>query len=162
MKTVLRCFALVLVGTVAGTSEKLTAQNRAPARFEAVSIKRTPPGGAPGRAGLQPGGRYVLTNGPIRILIDVAYPTDSNEILDAPDWVVRDPYDVTAVAGRDVEQDELAEMMREMLAERFKLVAQVEKRDRPVFALMRANPDGRPGPNLRQTTDCSTRESTTP
>jgi uncharacterized protein (TIGR03435 family) len=121
MKSVLRCFALVLVGSVAAasTGNGLTAQttrNKAPVRFEVVSIKPTPPGAAPGRAGLQPGGRYVLTNGPIRILIDAAYPTDSHEIIDAPDWVMREPYDVTAVAGRDVVPKELAEMMREMLA----------------------------------------------
>ena len=117
MKSVLRCFIAVFIGSVAVANTcsvaAQTTRNRSP-RFEAVSIKRTPPGGAPGQA----------------------------------------------VAGRDVEQDELAQMMREMLAERFKLVAHVEKRERPVFALMRANADGRPGPSLRPTTDCSTREST--
>jgi uncharacterized protein (TIGR03435 family) len=163
MKSVPRCFVVAFAGSVAvgSTINVLTAQTtrNQPLRFEAVSIKRTAPGAEPGRAGLQPGGRYVLTNGPIRILIDAAYPTDSGEILDAPDWVMRDPYDVTAVAGRDVEQEELGEMMRATLAERFKLVAHVEKRERPVFALMRANGDGRPGPSLRPTTDCSTRES---
>jgi uncharacterized protein (TIGR03435 family) len=71
---------------------------------------------------------------------------------------MRDPYDVTAVAGREIEWEELAPLMRNALTERFKLVARIEKRVRPVYALTRANPDGRLGPNLRQTTDCDARK----
>jgi hypothetical protein len=88
-------FALVVLYSV--TVAALAAQQQAPT-FEVVSIKRSPPAAPPGRAGLQPGNRYEMTNGPVRILINVAYPSVGSEIANAPDWVMRESYDVTAVA----------------------------------------------------------------
>ena len=69
---------LGLLLVVAASSVTLTAQQAAPA-FEVVSIKRSPPDALPGRAGLMPGGRYVLSNGPIRVLIGIAFPRPTNE-----------------------------------------------------------------------------------
>ena len=116
--------------------------------FDVVSIKRSAPDALPGRGGLQPGGRYVLANGPPRILINVAYPT-AEEIIDAPDWVTFENYDVTAVPPPNATSDDLAAMMRSMLAQRFRLQAHVETRERPVYALTLARQDGKLGPNLR-------------
>ena len=106
------------------------AQQPAPA-FEVVSIKRSPPDAPLGRAGLQPGGRYVMTNGPVRILINVAYPSSSNEIINAPAWVTYENYDVVATATQTATADDISAMMRAMLAERSKLAARYENRQRP-------------------------------
>ena len=46
-------------------------------------------------------------------------------------------------------------MMQSLLAERFKLAAHTETRQLPIYTLMLAKADGRPGPQLRpSTTDC--------
>lgn len=58
-------------------------------------------------------------------------------------------YDVTAVAGASATEDDIAAMMRSMLAQRFRLQAHIEKRERPVYALTLARGDGALGPNLR-------------
>ena len=135
-----------------GVSALATAQSPA---FEVVSIKRSGPDAGPGRAGPMPGGRYMMQNGPMRILLQVAYPTETNEIVNAPDWVTFENYDVMAVAGRDAPYPEMVEMLKTLLAQRLNLAAHVEMRDRPVYELVVATP-GRLGPNLRPSTvDCN-------
>jgi uncharacterized protein (TIGR03435 family) len=119
--------------------------------FDVVSIKRSAPDAPPGSGGVQPGGRYRLANGPTRILIGVAYPA-AEEIIGAPDWVTYENYDVTAVGGASATEDDVAAMMRSMLALRFKLQGHIEKRERPVYALTLARGDGALGPNLRSST----------
>jgi uncharacterized protein (TIGR03435 family) len=119
--------------------------------FDVVSIKRSAPNAPPGSGGLQPGGRYRLANGPTRILIGVAYPA-AEEIIGAPDWVTYENYDVTAVGGTRATDDEVAAMMRSMLAQRFNLQARIETRERPVYALTLARRDRTLGPNLRSST----------
>jgi uncharacterized protein (TIGR03435 family) len=144
------------------TAAALAAQRDAP-QFEVVSIKLSPPDAPGGQAGLRPGGRYVLTNGPVRILIGAAYPSQTNELVGAPDWVTYERYDVTAVAGRSVSEDEFRTMMRNMLAERFRLSARYDMVDRPVYALVRARDDGTPGPRMRRTTaNCDSAPSEPP
>lgn len=142
----------------AGVALLASAQTPAALTFEVVSIRRSPPDAPPGRAGLQAGGRYTLTNGPVRILINAAYPSLTNEIIGAPDWVTYENYDVTALATPNVTPEQLSIMMRTMLSERFDLVARVEERPRPVYLLVLAQPGGRLGPRMRRTeTDCIAR-----
>jgi len=135
-----------------------SAQSPEPS-FEAASIKRASSierGG--GSAGLQPGGRYVLTNGPVRVLLTTAYPTPTREVFGAPEWVTYENYDVEARAGRDLQYEELAPLMRSLLAERFKLRAHLETRVRPIFELRVARPDERLGPQMRLSTlECESR-----
>lgn len=138
---------------VCGFTAAVAAQQPAPA-FEVVSIKRSPPDAPAGRAGLMPGGRYVLSNGPIRVLIGIAYPSPTNEFINAPDWVTNENYDITGLAGPAATFPQVAEMLKAMLADRMKLVAHYEMREREVYELVLAS-DGRLGPGLRQSTvDC--------
>ena len=136
-----------------GFPTAVAAQQPAPA-FEVVSIKRSPPDAPGGRAGLMPGGRYVLSNGPIRVLIGIAYPSPTNEFINAPDWVTTENYDTTALAGPAATFPQVAEMLKTMLADRMKLVAHYETRERDVYELVLAS-DGRLGPGLRESpVDC--------
>lgn len=139
---------VAVVATVPVVSPRLASQTLT---FDVVSIKRSAPGAPAGSAGVQPGGRYRLVNGPARILISAAYP-EAEEIVGAPDWVTYENYDVTAVAGANATHDDIAAMMRSMLALRFRLQGRMEKRERPVYALTLARRDGTLGPNLRRST----------
>ena len=127
--------------------------------FEVASIKRATAierGG--GKADLQPGGRFVMTNGPARVLINMAYPSVTRELAGAPDWVTYENYDVDARAGGDVSQDQLAQMLRNLLADRFKLIAHFDTRVRPMYELRVVRADGVLGPEMRPSkADCESR-----
>jgi len=134
----------------------LIAQTASLPSFEVASVKPSRAiehGG--GSSGLQPGGRFVMTNGPVRVLINQAYPTSTREIVGAPDWVTYENYDVEARAGRDLKDVELAPLLRNLLADRFKMRAHLETRIRPVYELRVAAADRHLGPAMRSTArDC--------
>jgi len=139
---------VAVVATVHVLPSRLASQTLT---FDVVSIKRSAPNAPAGSAGVQPGGRYRLANGPARILIGAAYPA-AEEIVGAPDWVTYENYDVTAVGGANATPDDIAAMMRSMLAQRFRLQARMGTRERPVYALTLARRDGTLGPHLRRST----------
>lgn len=150
---------LLLFG-LAATIWPLAAQQPAAPKFDVVSIKRSPPDAPPGRAGLMPGGRYVLSNGPIRVLIGIAYPTQTNQMLNAPDWVTNENYDVTALAGPNATFPQVVEMIKAMLAERLRLEVHYETRNQPAYELVVASPDGELGPRLQKSSlDCDAIET---
>jgi uncharacterized protein (TIGR03435 family) len=131
-------------------------------RFDVASIKRAASiehGGGSSR--LQPGGRFIMTNGPTRVLLGWAYGTPPNgEIVGAPDWVTSDNYDIDARAGRDLSVAELAPLMRDLLATRFHLRAHTEMRVRQIYELRVAKADRRLGPALRPSTiDCDSQQN---
>jgi uncharacterized protein (TIGR03435 family) len=96
-----------------------------------------------------------MTNRSVGTLIRAAYPSPVPDLPGAPDWVSSEPYDVDARAGVDVPPEQMTLMLQSLLAERFNLVAHYETRDRPVYALVIARADGRPGAGLvRSTIDC--------
>jgi uncharacterized protein (TIGR03435 family) len=126
--------------------------------FDAASVRRNTSGDAYGTAGPQPGGRFVMVNLPVLRLIRAAYSElNPSQIVGAPEWVNTERYDVTATAGRNTSAAEMERMLRELLAERFKLRTRLESRDQDAFALVRATASGPPPPQLRQVrVDCIT------
>ena len=158
MRSATFIIGIVLVAIATGHAQQPAEPAETQAKvlsFEVVSIKRSPPDAAPGRAGLMPGGRYVLSNGPIRVLIGIAFPSPTNEIINAPDWVTNENYDITGLAGPTATFPQVAEMLKTMLADRMRLAAHYEMRERAVYELVLASSDGRLGPDLRQSAvDC--------
>jgi uncharacterized protein (TIGR03435 family) len=73
-----------------------------------------------------------------------------------PDWVRQERYDVTAIPALNrPTQEQQTPMFRAMLADRFMLVAHMEKREQPVYDLVVARNDGRLGPNIKlSNVDC--------
>jgi len=140
----------------------LVAQDSSRPAFEVASVKpsaATERGG--GSAGLQPGGRFVLKNGPARVLVNMAFQTQTGEITGAPEWVTYgDHYDVEARAGHEISYQQLAPMLRDLLADRFKLKAHLESRVRPMYELRVLRADRKLGPQLKPSTDaaCLARE----
>jgi uncharacterized protein (TIGR03435 family) len=100
-----------------------------------------------------------MINGPVASLIWTAYETPVSELPGAPAWVHTDRYDVIATFEGSPGREATTQMLRALLAERFRLAVHYEKHDRPVYALVVARP-GRLGPGLvRSTRDCSAKES---
>lgn len=64
-----------------------------------------------------------------------------------PAWVATDRFDIEAKAPLHATKDQYRLMMQTLLAERFGLKLHLEQKERPVLAMVLANP-GRPGPKL--------------
>ena len=134
-----------------------TAQQHSPAlRFEVASIRLWRPPATPAT-------RIAVTAAPVGSgifnratsvagLIAYAYEVQDFQLNGGADWVRTERYDVSARAGREVSEVELREMVKALLADRFKLRARTETREMTILELRLARRDGRVGPNLH---DCS-------
>lgn len=133
-----------------------------PMAFEVASIKRNVSGENNIRFGMQPGGRFNAVNAPVRELIRFAYQLQNFQIVDAPDWIVEERYDIIAKAEGDIPPGQFGVpgpaqmMMRALLAERFALAVREDTREMPKYDLVLNRPDGALGPQLaRSATDCA-------
>jgi len=96
-------------------------------------------------------------NAPLLMLISVAYEVLPDRIDGADGWMTSDLFSVSAKAPEGTPPSTIPLTLRTLLADRFKLVAHWEARERDVYALVMARPDGRPGPFLtrpREDVDC--------
>jgi len=119
--------------------------------FEVASVK-------PNRSGAaqwdfdSPPGRVVGTNVPLRELIRFAYYIyggDWDVRLDIPDWTTTARFDVDAKTPGSVSQDRAMSMLRHLLGERFAVKVHYETRQRPIYAMVLARGDRKPGPQLK-------------
>jgi uncharacterized protein (TIGR03435 family) len=129
--------------------------------FEVASIKPNPAGrDAPTRQRTLQGGRFVAENMPVALLIGQAFDLPAYRLTGGPQWIWSDAFDINARADSDLlpadGQRPLRGALRALLADRFKLVAHIETRQLPMYALVLARSDGRLGPNLTRSsrTDC--------
>ena len=125
-------------------------------RFEAVSVKpnRSPEGGINNR--FSPG-RFSYVNTPVEAFIYLAFNFPSDRVVDLPDWARREKYDITATHDPQYQafSPQLRVMLQRLLEERFSLQTHQERRDVPVYELVRVRADGL-GPQLRPgNADCA-------
>jgi uncharacterized protein (TIGR03435 family) len=85
-------------------------------------------------------------------LIRTLYPGHNSpaQIVGGPEWFGREFYDITARTPAGASADDMREMARTMLADRFKLAMHAELREMTAYALVVARRDGRlerPDPN---------------
>jgi uncharacterized protein (TIGR03435 family) len=146
------------IGSILGASISVYGQaapGGALPTFEVASIKRNTSGEPNGSFGVRPGGVLVVVNNSLRNIVRNAYSVQNFQIVGGPDWFDTDRFDITAKAAADAPPDQLLLMMRDLLADRFRLRARKEARDTPVYALMLARADKRLGPKLRSSAvDC--------
>jgi uncharacterized protein (TIGR03435 family) len=88
-----------------------------------------------------PAGGYFRADFPLSVYIEFAYkiwPSDEQEremLGHLPKWVATDRYSIEARAAGNPTKDQMRLMVQSLLAERFKLAAHFETKERPVFAL---------------------------
>jgi uncharacterized protein (TIGR03435 family) len=141
------CAAFALPALVFGPS--LGAQAPSNSAFEVASVRPNKTGDGRIMFGLQPGGRFNATNVTLRMLIRQAFNVQEFQIVGGPDWLGSDRFDVVAKAPEgEFTADIMRPMLQSLLVERFKLAFHRENRDMAVYALMKARPDGKLGPNL--------------
>ena len=112
-----------------------TKDVRRPA-FAAVSVKINKSGDGPGVMGTKPGGRFVGTNVPLGMLLDLLITWDpSSESADRP-GLIRSASILRRNPGGDFSAADLRSMEQAMLADRFGLIVHHETRQIPVYALV--------------------------
>ena len=140
-----------------------TLSAQAPAEFDVVSIKRSAPDTAGSSMRTLNDGTSIMVNVAIRQFITGASPVPVREVEGLPDWAMQERYDVTAKPPAGSTPQQRAEMWRTLFANRMKLVAHVEERERDTYALVLARADGRLGPKLKPSTlDCNPKPPGTP
>lgn len=126
--------------------------------FEVASVKPSNPNPT-GPLGAAPFvlpalGRLTAQNITLRMLVMAAYQKQPFEIVGGPEWQNSDKFDINAKApDTSPTTDQLLGMLQTLLADRFKLKVHTETRDVPIYALVLARGDRRPGPKMKQSTD---------
>jgi len=154
--------AVVMASTAIASQSPLSPVPPA-IEFEVASIKRntsdrlTPSGGP-----FNPtSGQITQTWIPARFIITRAFPdlTTPLEVIGLPGWADTERYDVTVKYTPGATQEQQAQMWRTLLADRMKLQAHYETRERPGYRLVLARPDGKLGPSIKPATECTAADS---
>jgi uncharacterized protein (TIGR03435 family) len=103
--------------------------------FEVASVKALPePGRWVSPRVINP--QLVKAQTVLERLISWAYHVSDFQVVGGPAWILQDRYDLQATAERPSNEDEMREMMRGLLAERFGVKLHREMREVPVYALV--------------------------
>jgi len=125
--------------------------------FEAASIKPNPSGGTGAfRFQFQPGGRFDGLNLSLQSLVRNAYRLQPFQIIGGPSWFATATFDIVAKAAGNAAPEDMIEMVKALLTDRFKLKVHRETRELPIYELVLARSDGKLGPQLKPSSvDCS-------
>jgi len=137
---------LVLVCLFLSMSVGAIAQIRL--EFETASIKPAAPDERATVIAMPPGGRLEIINMTLKAMIENAYGIQPYQISGGPAWLDSDHYDISAKAGSAVKRDEVLLRLQSLLADRFSLVVRREVKQLPIYVLVMARKDGKPGPRL--------------
>jgi uncharacterized protein (TIGR03435 family) len=125
------------------------------AQFDVAVIKPANPEEKHFNIDADPSGRVTIQHASLQTLIYTSYDIGTNNIKNKPTWLDSDLWDILGKAAMDpgagsqipgtqseLDMDEIKEMERSLLADRFKLVAHMETETRrtKVYALVAANP----------------------
>lgn len=139
--------------TVSGSAQ----QPAADPSFEVASIKRNTSGSPIWSLTPQPTGQFNVTNGRVADLVQAAFQLQDYQIEGLPRWTREERYDIVAKLDAEVAArvqppgatPPWALALRSLLAERMRLTVHSETAQRPIYALVVANRDGRLGPNIK-------------
>ena len=148
---VIVCAGLLLTGS-------LRAQK--PPAFEVASVKTSQPDARRGPINFG-GERLTVTAWTLPEVMTLAYSQGPAlyrfQISGGPDWLDRERFDITATideksVAKAPDSTLLLDMLKALLAERFKLAVREETKEGPIYLLTLASRDGQLGPKLRRST----------
>ncbi len=150
---------LFAIGILGLTGQKAQAAQTPPApaprpkfdAFEVATIKpvdHDPQGGR--YITMQGTNRFIGKNYTLKLMISAAYNLNPHEISGGPEWIESDRYDIAAVTPGEVRptRDEQMAMLRNLLADRFKLTFHREPKEFSIYELELA----KGGPKLKPST----------
>src|SRR5688572_21215200 len=95
-----RIGTIVLIMLAAAADVRAQSANEERPKFDVASVKPNKNGGGVIGFAIQPGGRFVATDIPLKQLIRAAYTLQLYQIVDAPAWVESERFDITAITDR--------------------------------------------------------------
>jgi uncharacterized protein (TIGR03435 family) len=165
MRPLLLTVSALCASTLTGAAQ----QPSPPPTFEVASIKQNPDDTVAEAIAVQPDGSVRLTAFRVRTLITIAYRSEGiqrfDQLIGGPSWIATDRFDIAGKAGEAARQNmgpnTLPAMLRSLLGDRFRLRTHNDTRNLPAFALVLSRPDGKPPPQLRESTiECPTGPAT--
>jgi uncharacterized protein (TIGR03435 family) len=148
---------------LAQTSLAAIVTERPDLMFDVASVKPNRSGASSSQS-RNAGGQFEAINTSLAQLIQMAYDRLPNfRMSGGPAWLSSDRFDIVAKGtANTLELDnqrrqgqQIQQMLRALLRERFKLAVHTETRDLPVYTLVVARTDGRLGPQLQRAPDCA-------
>lgn len=146
--------AIVLASAVVGAQASSSGIDAL--QFEVASVKPNTSASQNSNMQLHPGGRVTGTNVAIGGLLRTVFNLQPHQLVNAPDGIDSARFDIEAKPDReystreDALAPELLAMLRNLFADRFRLLAHREMRDTSVFALVKGRTDGALGPQMRR------------
>jgi bla regulator protein BlaR1 len=134
----------------------LAQQPSRDAAFDVTSVKQNNAGSGMIRMLPAANGGWQAENVTAGMLVRLAFQLQDNQIVGGPKWLFEDRFDVKGTGTAPGRDGTLFDKLRSMLKDRFKLVAHVETREQPMYALVLARRDGKLGEKMTpSTTDCT-------
>jgi uncharacterized protein (TIGR03435 family) len=145
----------LLVAGVVALMRPVSAQSGA---FEVASVKPSnpsPSGPLGGVPMLLPAlGRLTAQNVTLRMLVMAAYQKQPFQVVGGPPWQNADKFDINARAvDATLTTDQMLDLLKTLLADRFKLKVHTETREVPTYELVVARGDGKLGAKLKPSAD---------
>jgi len=127
----------------------LIAVAQTPPTFEVASVKANKSG--PEGVSVSWQGGLTMVNVPLRAIVQLAYGINTpSRIVGHPDWTNVERFDIQAKPPDGITTvEQMRPMLQALLADRFKMVAKLEKRELQSYALVKAKANGPLGPNLK-------------
>ncbi|WP_348261188.1 TIGR03435 family protein [Telmatobacter sp. DSM 110680] len=122
---------------VVSTSMALCQSSTTPPTFDVASVRPSQHNVGPdynNQLTYTPG-EFTAKNVTIKRLVAEAYQLQMDQVS-GPNWIDQNEFDIEAKASTGATKDQLARMLRSLLAERFHLTQHIEKREMRVYALM--------------------------
>jgi uncharacterized protein (TIGR03435 family) len=145
-------FVITMVPVMAAAQQFLTAPGASVdpnTRFEVVAIKPVEDANSPVMIRMTPSG--LDSSVPVGVLLRQALQKPDYQMVGAPGWINRERYSIRATLPEGVSPAAMSVVMLNLLKDRFQLATHLETREGPIFHLVMARSDGRPGPNLKPT-----------
>jgi len=144
----------VYILAVPGVTTKAGTQDEG-LSFDVATVRDNGSGGQGITFELLRGGRLRIRNHTLKQLVARAHERDFRQILEGPDWIDSDRFDIEATFDGPEVESRVRVMLRNLLADRFALRVRIEERESRYYALALANPSGRLGGGIRRSTvDC--------
>jgi uncharacterized protein (TIGR03435 family) len=127
---------LAVIAIAACASDTLLGQATPRPAFDIAGIQVSPPRLQSGiRGGLLRGNRYELRNATMLDLIRAAYNAQPERITGGPSWLEWNRFDIAALTAENTPPERIREMLKTLLAERFKLAVREDLATTTVMAL---------------------------
>jgi uncharacterized protein (TIGR03435 family) len=137
-----RFVSIFLMGCVIGTFRGPIAQAQPQTprvEFEVAVIKPAKTGAQGNSFEIPPGGeQFTATNAPLKVLIMMAYGVADWQVSGGPSWMNSACFDIEAKPEHPAGREQIFQMLRSLLSDRFQLKVHKETREVPLYILAQA------------------------